>query len=654
MQLTSTPDTFTPDTSTSTIQIGDRLVGDGYPTYIIAEIGVNHNGFFDLAIELIDVAIDASADAVKFQKRSLHHLYAKKYLENANAGEKTLRYLLPILQQVELSDQNYYDIVEYCRKKGITFMCSAFDAPSADFLETLDTPAYKVASADLTNLPLLDHLAKKGKPLILSTGMSRMDEVEHTVDFLKERQVAFALLHCNSTYPAAFEDINLRFMNQLRQFGAPVGYSGHERGIAVSTVAAALGASIIERHLTLDRTMDGPDHAASLEPQGFKKLVRDIRQVNLALGSGQEKFFSRGEILNREVLAKSLVAARRIEPGQIITSDMVTVKGPALGISPQNYTRLIGRLAERVIEEDEPFLDSDLGLKIILDSEHVLPMDYGFTVRFRDFEEMLAYQPRMLEFHFTDQDLDESYPGQDFSANSPHPLKLVVHAPEFWDRSLVDLCALDERQRRGSIDLLQKTINLTRQISPFFVGIPKVIIHPGAMSLDHPIQNKKALYDNLERSVNELDYDGVELLLENLPPHPWYFGGQWLTNAFMDAYEIRAFLDHMGLNFCYDSSHHKLYCNYAQVDFYEQVKAILPYIRHLHLSDGSGLDGEGLQIGEGAIDWVRFFKVLGPYQGTMIPEIWRGHQRQGEGFLIAIQRLSDAYRTAHTAERVGT
>ncbi len=626
------------------IQIGDRLIGDDQPTYVIAEIGVNHNGFLDLALKLIDVAVDAGADAVKFQKRNLEKLYAKKYLQNANAGEKTLRYLLPILQQVELPDEAYYTIVDYCRQKGITFLASAFDADSADFLEKLGVPAYKVASADLTNLPLLDHLVKKGKPLILSTGMSHMHEVEITVEFLKERGAQFALLHCNSTYPAAFEDINLRFMHQLRRFGVPVGYSGHERGIAVSTVASALGASIIERHLTLDRTMDGPDHAASLEPQGFKKMVRDIRQVAQALGTGQEKFISRGEILNREVLGKSLVAARRILPGEMITADMITVKGPALGISPQYYTQLLGRKAERIIEEDEPFLERDLGINIDLDMEKVLPMDFGYTVRFRDFDEVLEYHPRLLEFHFTDQDLDEEYPGQDFSENSNHPLRLVSHAPEFWERTLVDLCALDERHRRASCELIQKTIDLTRKMAVYFVGTPKVVVHPGAMSLDHPIQDKKALYDNLRHSVMELDYSGVELLLENLPPHPWYFGGQWLTNAFMDAYEIIEFLQPLGLQFCYDASHHKLYCNWAGKDFYAQLHALLPYIGHLHLSDGAGLDGEGLQIGEGTIDWVKFFQVLGDYRGTMIPEIWRGHQRQAEGFVLAIQRLSQAYQ----------
>jgi N-acetylneuraminate synthase len=640
------------------IQIGDRLIGDGHPTYIIAEIGVNHNGLLDLAIELIDAAVSAGSDAVKFQKRNLESIYPQKYLDNANAGEKTLRYLLPILQRVELPESAYYTLRDYCRQKKITFLCTAFDPPSADFLDQLGVPAFKLASADLTNLPLLQHLISKGKPLILSTGMSRMEEVEFTVRFLKERNAQFALLHCNSTYPAAFEDINLRFMDKLRQFDVPVGYSGHERGIAVSTVAAAVGASIIERHITLDRTMDGPDHAASLEPQGFQKMVRDIRQTALAMGLGEEKFFSRGEILNREVLGKSLVAARRIEPGETITAEKVTVKGPALGLTPQRYTELLGRVAIRAIEPDEPFLEKDLGHELKLDLDHILPMDWGFTVRFRDYEELLIHQPKLLEFHYTDEDLNDPYPGRDFSANSGMPLKLIAHAPEFWERTLVDLCAQDENQRRGSVALIQKSINLTRSMMPHFVGTPKVIVHTGGMSLDHPVKDVRVLYDNLARSVAEIDHAGVDMLLENLPPHPWYFGGQWLTNNFMDASEIRDFLVSSGLNkMCFDTSHSKLYCNWAHVDFYEQVAVLLPFIRHLHLADGSGLDGEGLQIGEGNIDWVHFFKVIQPgkpggYHGTMIPEIWRGHQRQGEGFLIAIQRLTDAYYQAQKAAGV--
>lgn len=619
------------------IKIGDRLIGDDYPTYVIAEIGVNHNGILNYAFRLIDAAVEAGADAVKFQKRNLKNLYPEKYLQNANIGEKNLNYLLPILQQVELSDEDYYRLVEYCREKGITFMCSAFDEDSADFVDSLGVPAFKTASADLINLPLFEHLVLKGKPIIASTGMSRWDEVVTTVEFLKERQTEFALLHCNSAYPAAFGDINLRFMARLGEFGVPVGYSGHERGIAVSTVASALGACIIERHITLDRTMDGPDHAASLEPQGFSKLLRDIRQVDEAMGTGKEKYFTMGEILNREVLAKSLVATRRIEPGEKITRGMVTVKGPGQGLSPQRYTQLIGRMVDRVIEPDEPFLPRDLGQAVSLDIEHTLPMDWGFVVRFNDFRNMLHFNPPLLEFHFTDKDLDDQYPGDDLD------VQLVVHAPEFWGNHLVDLCTFDEEQRRASVEILQRGINVTRDMAPHFSGIPKIVVHPGAASLDKPITNRAGLYDNLRRSVEELDFGDVELLIENLPPHPWYFGGQWLTNAFMDMYEIRDFLESMDLMTCYDTSHHKLYCNWADVDFYEQAAVILPYVSHLHLSDASGIDGEGLQICEGNIDWVRFFEVTGDYRGTMIPEIWRGHQRGGEGFLVAINRLSEAF-----------
>ncbi len=383
--------------------------------------------------------------------------------------------------------------------------------------------------------------------------------------------------------------------------------------------------------------MDGPDHAASLEPQGFRKMMRDIRQVEMALGTGKEKFMSRGEILNREVLAKSLVAECDIQPGAVINAKMVTVKGPGQGLSPQRYKDLIGRTIERAVKKDEPFLPQDLGESIELDMEHTLPMEWGFVVRFNDYKNVLQYQPKLLEFHFTDKDLDEKYPGD------THDLSLVVHAPEFWSNHLVDLCIFDDQLRQKSIDLMQRSLDVTREMAPYFNGVPKMVVHPGAASLDSPIQDRQRLYDNLKESVEALDFDGVELLLENLPPHPWYFGGQWLTNAFMDTREIVLFLDEMGLKTCFDTSHSKLYCNWANVDFIEQIEVIKPYISHLHLADASGLDGEGLQIGEGTIDWVEFFDHMLDYHGTMIPEIWRGHQRGGEGFLIAINRLSNWY-----------
>ena len=207
--------------------------------------------------------------------------------------------------------------------------------------------AYKVASADLTNFPLLDHLSKTKKPLILSTGMSTSLEVEKTVDFLNRRKAEFALLHCNSTYPAPFSDINLKWMKSLKKIHPLVGYSGHERGTGISLAAVGLGACIVERHFTLDRTMEGPDHAASLTLDQFSNMVKGIREIELALGQGKERLLSQGEMINRENLAKSLMASMDIKAGTLLESKHIKVCSPGQGLSPQFYDELLGKVIKR-------------------------------------------------------------------------------------------------------------------------------------------------------------------------------------------------------------------------------------------------------------------------------------------------------------------
>ena len=316
------------------LRIGEHLVGEGNPCFVIAEAGVNHNGSLEMALRLVDAAADAKADAVKFQKRNLASLYPERLLKDPNQAEWAFQYLLPLLKQAELTQDEFRSIHAHCAKRRIRFMCTPWDEESLRFLESLGIEAYKVASADLVNLPLLEQLCATGKPLILSTGMATWDEIRQTVEFLKGRQAQFALLHCVSTYPAPFENLNLRFLGTLKALGVPVGYSGHERGIAVPVAAVALGACIVEKHLTLDRSLPGPDHAASLEPPGFEKLVRDIRNIESALG-GPDKALSTMELLNRQVLGKSLVAARDLAPGTTITREMIKVCGPGKGLSPQ-------------------------------------------------------------------------------------------------------------------------------------------------------------------------------------------------------------------------------------------------------------------------------------------------------------------------------
>jgi N-acetylneuraminate synthase/sialic acid synthase len=337
----------------TTIRIGERLVGDGQPCFVIAEAGVNHNGDPATAKRLVSVAVSAGADAVKFQKRSVRDILIGAALDvpynSPTALGATYR---EHRDRLELSADAWWDLVEHCRKEGITLLASAWDPRSADFLEELGVPAFKMASADLTNLPLLDHVARKRRPVILSTGMSDLEEVRDAVRTVTRHHDQLVLLQCTSAYPSEYAELNLRTMALLRQeFGCLVGYSGHERGLATTYAAVALGACVIERHFTLDRTMRGPDHAASLEPRGLELLVRDIRHVDASLGVAAKRVLP-SEAPVRARLAKSVVAARAISAGHVIAREDLTVKGPGTGISPRFLERLVGVTARQAVAAD--------------------------------------------------------------------------------------------------------------------------------------------------------------------------------------------------------------------------------------------------------------------------------------------------------------
>jgi len=339
--------------SSRTIRIGRRLVGDGQPCFVIAEGGVNHNGNPRLAQELVRIAADCQADAVKFQKRTIHELLTRAALEKpyvnpnsmgATYGEHRLR--------LELAESDWYRLRDLATSLGLEFMGSAWDRGSADLLDALDTPAIKTPSAVLTDLDLLEYIARKGRPMIVSTGMSTIQEVDQAVERIVRYTEQLILLQCTSAYPSEFTDINLRVMDTLSQrYGVLVGYSGHERGIAVSAAAATLGACVVERHFTKDRTLPGPDHAASLEPVGLEKLVRDIRHIEVAMGS-PDKRVADAELPVRVRLGKSVVAARHIPAGATLTAEMLTSKSPGDGISANHLTELIGRVAAVEVLED--------------------------------------------------------------------------------------------------------------------------------------------------------------------------------------------------------------------------------------------------------------------------------------------------------------
>ncbi len=344
----------------ATIKLKNTLIGDNNPTFIIAEIGINHQGDVNIAKELIKKAKDAGANAVKFQKRSISRILTKEGLnmpyENPNSFGKTYGEHKIAL---ELTEDDYIELFKFSNNLDVMFSASGWDEESIDFLDKLGVSFFKMASADLTNFPLLEHTAKKNKPMILSTGMADMEIVKKAYNLIYKINKNIAVLQCTSTYPAKFKEIHLNVIQTYKnEFpNAVIGYSGHELGIAIPTVSVALGARIIERHFTLDRTMKGGDHAASLEPSGFHKMVRDIRHVEDALGS-KDKTIQESEKPIFKKLGKSLVSKYDIPSGTIIKRDMITTKGPGTGISPMKLNDIIGKETKIDINEDCIIKDS--------------------------------------------------------------------------------------------------------------------------------------------------------------------------------------------------------------------------------------------------------------------------------------------------------
>ena len=334
-------------------EINEHKIGPGQPTFVIAEAGVNHDGQLALAKQLVDIALDAGADAVKFQTFRADQVASPSAVK-ANYQKQTTssrESQLAMLRRLELSEEAFRELQNHCRSRGIIFLSTAFDEHSVDFLAGLDIPAFKIPSGEITNAPLLEHIGVKGKPVILSTGMATLGEIDHAMRCLNQSGTQqIALLHCVSEYPADASTTNLRAMASLSDcFGVPVGLSDHSLGTEISIAAAALGASIIEKHFTSDKSLPGPDHSASLEPSELKILVKAIRNVEVALGDGVKQPTPE-ELRNAAVVRRSLVAAVDLEPGNSLERSMVAFKRPGTGISMQLLPYLLGRKLRRRVE----------------------------------------------------------------------------------------------------------------------------------------------------------------------------------------------------------------------------------------------------------------------------------------------------------------
>lgn len=621
------------------VKIDSVFKKDSKSVYVISEIGVNHNGSLEEALKLIDASAEAKVDAVKFQKRNLEKIYSKEILDDPNSAEWTFDYLIPLLKEMELSEDDYRVIKKKCNDLNVDLIVTPFDEDSAEFVAELGISAFKIASADMVNFPLIEKCASYDHPLIISTGMWDEETIRQCVDHYNSKNIKFVLLLANSTYPSPYESLNLSFYNTLKEIHPYYGYSGHERGIFIPVAAAAMGARIVEKHITFDRHSEGPDHKASMYPEEFSKMVQDLRSLELAMG--ERKDVNQAETLAKEAFAKSAVAIVDLEEGHVLKPEDIELRCPGKGIFPHEIKDYFGKTLKRKVIKGRYIAKDDFEDELLIKDWSVpkFKKDWGVKCRFHDFDEYSALKSPVIEFHCSDTDLNVEFQG-----GSKHS-QLVVHAPEIVDRKLVDICSDDPVVVEYSIDILQKTIDKTLQIAKNFPKAkPKIVMHLGGMSLDH-VMAERPNEMMIERAIDhfkKLSYNNsdVDILPENLPPRPWYLGGQWFQYGFMPSGDMKRFCEHFGLGMTFDLCHAGLYCNHSGISLTDYTKDIKHLISHMHISDAAGIDGEGVQIGDGNVDFDNVLKEMKDHQCSWVTEIWSGHLHNGAGTYKSLHSLS--------------
>ncbi|WP_026143051.1 MULTISPECIES: N-acetylneuraminate synthase family protein [unclassified Thioalkalivibrio] len=626
-------------------ELGGRVVSDDSPTMIIAEIGNNHNGDIELGRKLVDLAVEAGADCVKFQMRDLSTLYSNEG-KNGDVGyDLGSQYTLDLLNRFQLDNDELCELFEYCTKQGVLPLCTPWDLASLEVLERYGMEGYKVASADLTNNELLEALVATGKPLICSTGMSNESEINGAVSLLRRLGGQFALLHCNSTYPTPYKDVNLRYLPRLRELsGGLVGYSGHERGITVPVAAVALGARIIEKHFSIDRGMEGNDHKVSLLPEEFAEMVREIRIVEKCMGGSGKREITQGELINRENLAKSLVINQDLARGEVIQRTMIDVKSPGQGLQPNRLEELVGKTAERDFVAGDFFFETDIHPAVARRSHYRFKRPYGIPVRYHDFYELTRDTAvDFVEFHLSYHDMEAEL---ESLIREPQNIGFAVHSPELFSGDhIMDLASEEEAHRKRSIEELERVVRIAVRLKHFFPRTerPALVVNAGGWNpLGFvPKDQRGAMYERVEAALAELDLSSVELALQTMPPFPWHFGGQSHHNLFVDPDEIDQFCRRTGYRVCLDVSHSMMACNYYNWNFEEFLDKVLPHTVHLHVVDAKGVDGEGVQMGEGDVNFYALKEKLEDLAPNVqfIPEVWQGHKNRGEGFWAALDFL---------------
>lgn len=604
--------------------------------FLIAEIGINHNGNFNLAKSLILEASNAGADAVKFQYRNLSRTYGSEVIE---IGDEILK---SEIQRNFISVDEIISLTNYAKSLFLKVGISFFDQIDIeDFGQDISNfDFFKIPSVEMSNLDLIFALLSKDKMVYVSTGAHNEEEIESIFNLLPE--AGWLPLHCVSNYPVLNLNSKIGYLEYMRQkWGREVGYSSHDKDWEVCLFAMAFGAKVIERHITLDKDSEGLDHTTSSTPEEFKKISAYLRSSSAILTGNAPRSANQGELINRQNLGKSFFALRDISAGEIISTEDFIYRHPNTGLSRNQFTRKIGIPLKRPISTGQVLTESHFSTPPVVPEDTVLinnRLSISLPVRFHDYKRISeTFRLDNYELHLSYGDLEKLEEFEPLSDSH----KISIHLPDYLNSShLINPFSKTLEIKNRSLATFEKVATFGKRLAKHQQN--DVTFVTSLSIIDH---DKEGFYSNCKKLQDDFSDQGLTLSFQWLPPFAWYFGGSEPLKAFNSEEDLEHIIKN-DLNICLDTSHLLMGANYFSFDPFRILEVLENRIRHFHLADARGFDGEGYHIGRGEEAHLPFLLNVIKRPQVKVVEVWQGHLNLYSGFHLALESIAKEFSDA--------
>ena len=604
-------------------------------SYLIAEIGINHNGNFEVAQKLIKSAFDSGADAIKFQYRNLSRAYG---FTSNEIGDEILK--IEITKN-SLKVEEIIELYRYAKGFNLDVGISFFDAfDIKDFNGFIDKfDFFKIPSVELTNINLIESFYKYNKPILISTGAHTENEIDRV--FKQITYDNWIPLHCVSNYPVSEINSKLGYINYMQDtWKRSIGYSSHDENWEICILAFSLGAKIIERHITLDKNQLGLDHSTSSTPEEFKKLANIMANFEEILSGNCKREINQGELINLQNLSKSFFAKRPINPGESFNLIDFEYKHPRVGLSKADVQRLIGKKLVQFCKQGAALTEAHFRSPTVISSELIELCNkkkISLPIRLHDYQEIQEkFKIENYELHLSSADVMNLNKFNKIS--NKH--SFTIHLPDYQDSTRLLNPFTDEYQnKKESIDIIRKVKDFASKLSK--VQNDKVIV---VASFSPRNGFLKDFYENCQGLQIEFEESGLDIAFQWLPPFAWYFGGSVKLNAFNKLIDVDYIREH-NLNICLDTSHLLMSAKYFEYDPSLVLKSLRNQILHFHLADATGIDGEGVHLGQGDVENQTFLNEVLGYPQRKVLEVWQGHLNLYQGFFDAMLSIKDLHES---------